>query len=129
MNKYKFYNNLLGWVVFAIALITYLLTIEPTASWWDCGEFIASAFKLEVGHPPGAPLFSALPLPSLQTAYIRFRLKEQDNSSITAFSSNARHTRKCEKGTRNKRFEPRNQHRANSVSCPEVWVLRTLSKL
>ena len=60
MNKYKFYNNLLGWVVFAIALITYLLTIEPTASWWDCGEFIASAFKLEVGHPPGAPLFSIL---------------------------------------------------------------------
>ncbi|MFN8258439.1 MAG: DUF2723 domain-containing protein [Bacteroidales bacterium] len=50
-------NNIAGWVVFAIALVTYLLTIEPTSSLWDCGEFIASANKLEVGHPPGAPLF------------------------------------------------------------------------
>ncbi|MEI8203865.1 MAG: DUF2723 domain-containing protein, partial [Bacteroidota bacterium] len=57
MKKYKFYNNVLGWTAFAIAFITYLLTMEPTASWWDCSEFISSAFKLEVGHPPGAPLF------------------------------------------------------------------------
>lgn len=55
--SYKLYNNLLGWGVFAIALTTYLLTIEPTVSLWDCGEFISSAYKLEVGHPPGAPLF------------------------------------------------------------------------
>ncbi|MCC8146398.1 MAG: DUF2723 domain-containing protein [Bacteroidales bacterium] len=48
---------MLGWIVFAIAATTYLLTIEPTASFWDCGEFIASAYKLEVGHPPGAPIF------------------------------------------------------------------------
>lgn len=50
-------NNITGWVVFAIALITYWLTFEETASYWDCGEFIAVSYKLEVSHPPGAPLF------------------------------------------------------------------------
>ncbi len=55
--KYQKINNISGWLVFLIALITYLATIEPTASFWDCGEFIATAFKQEVGHPPGAPLF------------------------------------------------------------------------
>ncbi len=57
MKKYKLINNLTGWVVFAIAAFTYLSTIEPTTSLWDCSEFIASAFKLEVGHPPGNPVF------------------------------------------------------------------------
>ncbi len=57
MNRYKAVNNLLGWIVFAVAAFTYCSTIEPSASYWDCPEFIASADKLEVGHPPGAPFF------------------------------------------------------------------------
>src|SRR5690606_20136695 len=55
--EFRKLNNLLGWIVFAIATITYCSTIEPTASFWDCGEYIACAYKLEVGHPPGAPFF------------------------------------------------------------------------
>ena len=55
--SYKKLNNILGWIIFAIATTVYGLTIEPSASFWDCGEFIASAYKLQVGHPPGAPLF------------------------------------------------------------------------
>ena len=57
MKKYRLINNITGWAVFLAAAITYLMTIEPTASLWDCGEFIASGFKLEVGHPPGNPVF------------------------------------------------------------------------
>lgn len=55
--RYKLINNITGWIVFAVAAVVYLLTIEPTASFWDCGEFITQAYKLEVGHPPGAPVF------------------------------------------------------------------------
>jgi hypothetical protein len=54
---YKKLNIITGWLVFLIAAWTYISTIEPTASFWDCGEFIATAYKLQVGHPPGAPLF------------------------------------------------------------------------
>ena len=57
IRKYKLINNITGWVAFSVAAITYLMTIEPTASLWDCSEFISSAFKLEVGHPPGNPVF------------------------------------------------------------------------
>ena len=57
MKKYDIINNVVGWVVFAIAAFTYCSTIEPTASFWDCPEFITTAYKLEVGHPPGAPFF------------------------------------------------------------------------
>ncbi len=60
MKQYRLLNNLTGWGTFAIAAYVFLSTIEPTVSWWDCGEFIATAFKLEVGHPPGAPLFMLL---------------------------------------------------------------------
>ncbi len=55
--NYQRLNNLIGWFVFLIAAFTYLSTMESTASFWDCGEYIACAYKLEVGHPPGAPLF------------------------------------------------------------------------
>lgn len=55
--QYTKINNLLGWLCFLIAAITYTLTLEPTSSFWDCGEFIASAYKLQVVHQPGAPLF------------------------------------------------------------------------
>ena len=55
--NFKQLNLLLGWLVFFIALITYWLTVEPTASFWDAGEYIATSSKLQVGHPPGAPLY------------------------------------------------------------------------
>jgi tetratricopeptide (TPR) repeat protein len=60
MRSFQKLNNLVGWLVFAIAAATYLLTLEPTASFWDCGEFIACSYKLLVPHPPGAPTFLIL---------------------------------------------------------------------
>lgn len=54
------WNTITGWCVFVIALVTYTLTVEPTMSFWDCGEYIATSAKLEVGHPPGAPLFQMM---------------------------------------------------------------------
>jgi hypothetical protein len=60
MRSFQKLNNLVGWLVFAIAAVTYLLTLEPTASFWDCGEFIACSYKLLVPHPPGAPTFLIL---------------------------------------------------------------------
>ena len=57
MKQYKLVNNVLGWLTFFVAAFVYCSTIEPTASFWDCPEFITTGYKLEVGHPPGAPLF------------------------------------------------------------------------
>ena len=57
MKQYKLVDTILGWVAFAIAAFTYCSTIEPTASFWDCPEFITTGYKLEIGHPPGAPFF------------------------------------------------------------------------
>ncbi|MCF8381430.1 MAG: DUF2723 domain-containing protein [Bacteroidales bacterium] len=57
MLKFNRWNIILGWLTFLAALVTYTLTLEPTVSWWDCGEFISCSYKLLVGHPPGAPLF------------------------------------------------------------------------
>ncbi len=57
MTNYQRWNNIIGWIIFAIAAVTYVSTLEPTASFWDCGEYIATSYRLEVGHPPGAPTF------------------------------------------------------------------------
>jgi hypothetical protein len=54
---YRSADTAIGWMVFAIAAFTYVSTLEPTASFWDCPEFILSGYKLEVGHPPGAPFY------------------------------------------------------------------------
>ena len=58
--QYQKINNIFGWLCFLIALTVYVFTLEPTTSFWDCGEYIATAFKLQVGHPPGAPTFLLL---------------------------------------------------------------------
>ena len=57
---FKRLNTITGWLVAIIAAVVYFLTLEPTVSWWDCGEYISTAYKLQVGHPPGAPLFQML---------------------------------------------------------------------
>ena len=57
---YQFWNNLIGWTLFGLALITFGSTVEPTASYWDCAEYIATSAKLQVGHPPGAPFFQMM---------------------------------------------------------------------
>ena len=58
--NFKKLNNLFGWGVFLVATVVYFLTMEPTVSWWDCGEYISTANKLQVGHPPGAPTFQLI---------------------------------------------------------------------
>ena len=60
MKKFRSTNILVGWGLFVVATIVYTLTVEPTASFWDCGEYIAAAYRLQVTHPPGAPLFLLL---------------------------------------------------------------------
>ena len=60
MNRYNRINILFGWLCFALSFLVYMLTLQPSASFWDCGEFIATAFKIQVGHQPGAPLFMML---------------------------------------------------------------------
>ena len=57
MFAYRKLNNWMGWLIWLIATMVYLLTMEAGASWWDCGEFIAATYKLQVVHPPGAPIF------------------------------------------------------------------------
>ncbi|MFA8451506.1 MAG: protein O-mannosyl-transferase family [Bacteroidales bacterium] len=60
MTNYRKINNLIGWLIFIVALIVYILTLEPTVSWWDPGEYILTAYKLEIGHPPGSPTYGLL---------------------------------------------------------------------
>ncbi|MDR1005259.1 MAG: DUF2723 domain-containing protein [Bacteroidales bacterium] len=81
MKKYNLINNIIGWGIFLVAAIVYLLTAEPTASWWDCGEYIATTAKLEVGHPPGAPTFQILGR--------LFAMLFGDSPTTTAFAVNA----------------------------------------
>ena len=57
---FKKYDLITGWITFSISLIVYGLTVEPTVSFWDCGEYISTAAKLQVGHPPGAPFFQMM---------------------------------------------------------------------
>ena len=58
--KFRKINNVIGWLLFSVALITYGLTVEPTASYWDAGEYISTSAKLQIGHPPGAPFFQMM---------------------------------------------------------------------
>lgn len=60
MKQYKLINDVSGWFLFVVASLVFIMTAEPTASFWDCGEYIATSFKLQVGHPPGAPTFQIL---------------------------------------------------------------------
>src|SRR3546814_14927750 len=60
MPNYQRLNNIVGWLCFAIAGTTYFLTMEPSASYWDCGEFISCIYRMQVAHQPGAPLFTML---------------------------------------------------------------------
>ncbi|MBO5194626.1 MAG: DUF2723 domain-containing protein, partial [Bacteroidales bacterium] len=60
IRQFNLWNRISAAAVFVVSAVTYLLTIEPTASFWDCGEFIASSYKLEVGHPPGNPVFQLI---------------------------------------------------------------------
>ncbi len=60
MSRFQKFNTIGGWFVFAISALVYLLTLEPSVSFWDCGEFITAAYKLQIGHPPGAPVFMLL---------------------------------------------------------------------
>ncbi|MFN9883443.1 MAG: protein O-mannosyl-transferase family, partial [Bacteroidota bacterium] len=57
MNSFQKINTLVGWLIFIAATFVYILTSEPTGSFWDCGEFISCAYKLQIAHSPGAPLF------------------------------------------------------------------------
>ena len=60
LKQYHLVNNVIGWLIGIMACAVYIMTAEATASWWDCGEYIATAYKVQVGHPPGAPTFQII---------------------------------------------------------------------
>ncbi len=85
--NYKRLNNIIGWLVFAIAAFTYFSTIEPTVSFWDCGEYIATSVKLQVGHPPGAPFFQLMGAAIAQFAFGDVSKHALMVNSLSALSS------------------------------------------
>jgi len=85
--QYKRLNNIIGWLVFVVAAFVYLSTIESTASFWDCGEFIATSFKLEVGHPPGAPLFMMVSRVATLLSFGNHALAARMVNSMSALAS------------------------------------------
>ena len=87
MKHFKLIDNVTGWLVFLVAAFTYLSTIEPTGSFWDCGEFISSAFKLEVGHPPGAPFFMLMANLFTQLTSDTAQVAKMVNSMSALFSA------------------------------------------
>ncbi len=87
MKKYKLINNIIGWILFLVAFIVYQMTIEPTTSFWDCGEYIATAYKIQVGHPPGAPTFQLLGRIFSLFAFGDTALVARMINSLSAFSS------------------------------------------
>lgn len=87
MKRYKLTNNVLGWFTFLIAAFTYLSTIESSASFWDCGEFITTAYKLQVGHPPGAPFFMLVANIFTQLAHDPSMVPVMVNSMSALFSA------------------------------------------
>jgi hypothetical protein len=82
---FNLWNRIVALAVFVIACVTYLSTIEPTASFWDCGEFIASSYKLEVGHPPGNPVFQLF----ARIFTIPFPPEKADDETVEVFRSGA----------------------------------------
>ena len=87
MTNYARWNTILGWGVFLVASMVYLLTLESTVSLWDCGEYITAAYKLEVGHPPGAPLFMLIA--RLFSAFVGVENVPYAINSLSAVSSGA----------------------------------------
>lgn len=87
MMSYQRSNIILGWVLFFVSTAVYMLTLEPTMPFWDCGEFIASAYKLEVGHPPGAPLFMLIA--RIASAFVSTENVPYAVNTISAISSGA----------------------------------------
>lgn len=87
MKNFKRLNNLFGWLTFAVAALVYLMTMEPTGSFWDCGEFIACAYKLQIGHPPGASLFLMMARIATLFAFGNVELVPVTVNALSGFAS------------------------------------------
>ncbi len=87
IQNFKKINNIAGWLIFAIAAFVYIYTIEPTVSFWDCGEYIATSVKLQVGHPPGAPFFQMVGNVLAQLAFGNVEMQAYWVNMVSALSS------------------------------------------